>query len=273
MVARYRVSIRRACERSRFSRAAWYRPSRAKDQSALRRRIREIAMARPRFGFQHIHVMLRREGWRVNRKRVHRLYRLEGLQLRRRVRRRKHQCLHRGPVPRATAPHERWSMDFVHDQLFDGRRFRILTVIDQWSREALLLEPRPGYSGRLVAELLEQWVSTHGAPKSITVDHGTEFTSRALEDWAWHRGVKLDFIHPGKPMENGYIESFNGRLRDECLNVHQFLSLADAKDKLDAWRQDYNHCRPHGSLGHLTPREHVARHHPIGPSHAMKFQP
>lgn len=144
----------------------------------MRARIREIAAVRPRFGFRRIHVLLRREGWPVNHKRVHRLYRLEGLQLRMRVRRRKHMALHRGPVPQAVRRLERWSMDFVHDQLFDGRRIRILTVVDQWSRESPLLEPRFGFSGQAVADLLEQWVAEHGTPVSITVDHGTEFTSR-----------------------------------------------------------------------------------------------
>jgi len=238
----------------------------------LRRRIREIALSRPRFGYQRIHVMLRREGWMVNRKRVHRLYCLEGLQLRMRVRRRKHQCLHRGPAPKASRRHERLSMDFVHDQLFDGRRFRMLTVIDQWSRESVIVEPQYAYSGQGVADLLEHWVAVNRPPVSITVDHGTEFTSKALEAWAWERGVKLDFIRPGKPTENGYIESFNGRLRDECLNVNQFLSLADARQKIEDWRQDYNHHRPHGSLGHLTPVEFVARYDKQATSEATNFQ-
>jgi putative transposase len=251
--------VRRACRLARFSSSAYYRRSQARDQSALRRRIREIAEARPRFGYQRIHVMLRREGWAINHKRVHRLYRLEGLQLRMRVRRRKHMCLHRGPVPRAQSLHERWSMDFVHDQLFDGRPFRVLTVVDQWSRQSPLLEPAFSISGRAVAEALDGWVRRHGAPVSITVDHGTEFTSKALEEWAWQNGVKLDFIHPGKPTENGYIESFNGRLRDECLNVHQFHSLEDARDKIEAWRIDYNQHRPHSSLGHLTPSEYAMK--------------
>ena len=199
--------------------------------------------------------MLRREGWRIkSRKRVHRLYRLEGLQLRMRVRRRKHRCLHRGVVPKATHPHQRLSMDFVHDQLFDARPFRILTVIDQWSREAVIVEPRFRFRGSDVADLLDRWVAAHGAPETITVDHGTEFTSKALETWAWKQGVKLDFTHPGKPMENGHIESFNGRLRDECLNVNQFHSLDHARQLLDAWRLDYNHRRPHGSLGHFFTR-------------------
>ena len=250
----------RACRLARFSRAAIYRKSTARDQSALRLRIREIAYARPRFGYQRIHVMLRREGWAVNKKRVRRLYRLDGLQLRARIRRRKHMCLHRGPVPVPSTPHERWSMDFVHDQLFDGRPFRILTVIDQLSRESPLVEVDFSMSGQSVAEALEARIVDMPAPVSITVDHGTEFTSKALEDWAWRRGVKLDFIRPGKPTENGHIESFNGRLRDECLNVMQFMSLDDAREKIEAWRVDYNHHRPHSSLGHLTPSEFVRNH-------------
>jgi len=203
---RFQVATVRACRLAQFSRAGFYRKSRARDQSALRLRIREIAHARPRFGYQRIHVMLRREGWAVNKKRVRRLYRLEGLQLRTRIRRRKHMCLHRGPVPAPSAPHERWSMDFVHDQLFDGRPFRILTVVDQLSRESPLIEVGFAMSGQRVAEALDACVSGAPTPVSITVDHGTEFTSRALEDWAWRRGVKLDFIRPGKPMENGHIE-------------------------------------------------------------------
>ena len=254
-----------------FSRSAWHRRSTAKDQTALRRRIKEIALARPRFGYQRIHVMLRREGWRVNHKRVHRLYRLDGLQLRMRVRRRKHMCLNRGTVPKATKRNQRLSMDFMHDRLFDGRSFRLLTVIDQWSRESVMIEAASRHNGVSVCQALERWVQQHGAPTSITVDHGTEFTSKALEAWAWHRGVKLDFIHPGKPTENGHIESFNGRLRDECLNVNQFLSLDHARDVIEAWRVDYNTERPHGSLGHLTPSEFIARHGETTTSQAGNF--
>jgi putative transposase len=257
MKERFQVSTVRACRLARFSRAGFYRKSIATDQSALRLRIREIAHARPRFGYQRIHVMLRREGWPVNKKRVRRLYRLDGLQLRMRIRRRKHMCLHRGPVPVPSAPHERWSMDFVHDQLFDGRPFRILTVVDQLSRESPLIEVDFAMSGQRVARALEARTTDMPAPLSITVDHGSEFTSKALEEWAWRRGVKLDFIRPGKPMENGHVESFNGRLRDECLNVMQFLSLDDAQAKIEAWRVDYNQRRPHSSLGHLTPSEFV----------------
>jgi putative transposase len=254
---RFQVATTRACELARFSRAAFYRKSQAKDQSALRLRIREIAHARPRFGYQRIHVMLRREGWSVNRKRIRRLYRLDGLQLRMRIRRRKHMCLHRGPAPAPSAPHERWSMDFVHDQLFDGQPFRILTVLDQLSRESPLIELDFAMSGQRVADALEAHTVDTPPPVSITIDHGSEFTSKALEAWAWRRGVRLDFIRPGKPTENGLIESFNGRLRDECLNVNQFMSLEDARAKIEAWRVDYNRCRPHSSLGYLTPSEFI----------------
>jgi putative transposase len=227
-------------------------------------RIREIAHARPRFGFLRIWVLLRREGWRINHKRVRRLYRLEGLQLRMRVRRRKHAALHRGPAPAPMGPTERWSMDFVHDALADGRPFRVLTVVDQWSRQSPLLMVGTGMTGQRVGEALDFVLLGGPTPKSITVDHGTEFQSRALEDWAYRRGVQLDFIRPGKPVENAFIESFNGRLRDECLNVNQFTSIEDARAKIEAWRIDYNHHRPHGSLGHRTPVEFAQQRHTTG---------
>jgi putative transposase len=249
------ADVRRACGLAHFSRTASYRRSQARDQTALRLRIRELAHARPRFGYLRIWVLLRREGWLVNQKRVRRLYRLEGLQLRRRVRRRKHIALHRGPAPTPSGPTERWSMDFVYDAFADGRPFRVLTVIDQWSRQSPILEVASSMSGRTVAEALDRVLGAGTRPRSITVDHGTEFTSRALEDWAYQRGVQVDFIRPGKPVESAHIESFNGRLRDECLNVHQFCSLDDARAKIEAWLRDYNERRPHSSLGDLTPDE------------------
>ena len=200
-------------------------------------------------------MLLRREGWLVNRKRVRRLYRPEGLQLRMRVRRRKHIALHRGPAPTPSGPTERWSMDFVHDTLADGRPFRILTVVDNWSRQSPVLDVGFRMSGESVSQALDRVLNGGVGLRSITVDHGTEFQSRALEDWAYRRNVQLDFIRPGKPVENAFIESFNGRLRDECLNVHQFTSMAEAQHIIEAWRPDYNQRRPHSSLGHLTPNE------------------
>ena len=252
------MSVVRACALAQFGRASWYRRSTAQDQAGLRLRIRELAHARPRFGYLRIWVLLRREGWPVNKKRVRRLYRLEGLQVRMRVRRRKHQALHRGPAPVPVGPAERWSMDFVHDALADGRAFRVLTVVDQWSRQSPVLEVAGSMSGQTVAAVLDRVIGLGPVPASLTVDHGTEFSSRALEDWAYRRGVQLDFTRPGKPTDNSYIESFNGKLRDECLNVTQFASLAHAQTAIEAWRIDYNEQRPHGSLGHLTPREYAA---------------
>ena len=225
----------------------------------LRARIRELAHARPRFGFTRIWWLRRREGWRIHVQRVRRWYRLEGLQRRMRIRRRKHIALHRGPAPTLLGPQERWSRDFVHDQLADGRPVRGLTVVDQWSRSSPMLEPAFSIRGQDVAMALDQAIGVHGAPRSITVDHGTEFMSRALEDWAYQRGVALDFTRPGKPTDNGHIERFKGRLRDECLRVHQFTSLADAREKIEGGRCDDHQVRPHRALGHLTPREFITQ--------------
>ena len=148
-------------------------------------------------------------------------------------------------------------MDFVHDQLLDGRAFRVLTVIDNWSRESVLVEAGFRLTGESVAKALSRASAERALPRSITVDHGTEFTSRALDQWAWESGVQLDFTRPGKPTDNGLCESFNGRLRDECLNVNEFETLEQAREKIEAWRADYNERRPHGALGHLTPSEYA----------------
>lgn len=243
----------RACRLAGFGRAEWYRKSTARDQSTIRLRIREFAQARPRFGYYRIFVLLRREGWRVNLKRVRRLYRLEGLQVRLRVRKRRDRSLHRGPVAPATGARQRWSMVLVHDQLADGRAFRVLTGVDQWSRQSPLVEVVQRVTGGDVAAALDRVRHTGMRPRSISVDRGTEFTSMALAAWAFEHRIALDFTRPGKPTDNGHIEAFNARFRDECLNVHQFHSLAQAKAIVEAWRVDYNEHRPHGSLGDLTP--------------------
>lgn len=221
----------------------------------MRQRLRELATARPRFGYERLHILLTREGWLIGRNRVHRLYKLEGLQVRMRVRRKKRISLHRGPVPTATAGGQYWAMDFVHDQLQNGRKFRVLTVIDKWHRQCVALEADFSLSGQSVVDAMNAIALERQLPYAITVDHGTEFTSKVLDEWCYLRAVKLDFIRPGKPTENGFIESFNGRLRDECLNVNEFATLEEARTVLRSWRHDYNHHRPHGSLGHLTPSE------------------
>lgn len=238
------ISKRHSCELARVQRATWYYRSQARDQSALRMRIKEIALSRPRFGYERITIMLRREGWKAGRRRVHTLYCKEGLQLRMKSRRRKRMSLHRGPAPAPTGPAQCWAMDFVHDQLANGRKFRVLTVIDKWSRESVLLEADFALTGVSVVNAFNRLMTTRKLPGAITVDNGTEFTSKALDEWAYQHDVQLDFIRPGKPVENGMIESFNGRLRDECLNVNEFRSMEDVRSRLAAWQQDYNEHRP-----------------------------
>lgn len=253
----YRVSRRRACGLLGLLRSTFYYVSHAPDLSALRRRLRELAAKRPRFGSPQLHRILQREGKVQNHKRTERLYREEGLSLRRNKRRKRKAHIRVLPPP-PQAPNERWSMDFVADRLMDGRRFRILTVVDVFSRECLALEADCSLTGRRVVEALTLLALTRGVPQTITCDNGTEFTSQALDLWADANGVTLDFIRPGKPVDNAFIESFNGRLRDECLNSEIFLNPEDAKRKLQAWKDDYNHTRPHGSLGGQTPAEFAA---------------
>lgn len=201
-------------------------------------RLRELG-SRVRFGYRRLTVLLKREGWALNAKRIYRLYTEEGLTVRTKYRKKaaSHQRVPQGP---ATVPNQRWSMDFVSDRFVDGLWFRVLTVFDQFTRECLLLLVDSALSGEKVALALEPVVSQRGVPMSITEDNGSEFASRAMDAWAYGHGISLDFIRPGKPVENGYIESFNGRLRDECLNVSLFFSLEDARGKLEAWRRDYN---------------------------------
>ena len=216
-------------------------------------RIKEIAATRVRYGYKRIHVLLQREGWRVNHKRIHRLYCEEGLNLRVKKSKRQKRAAQRRIRTEPWALNESWSMDFVSDSLFDGRRFRGLTLVDNFSRECLGIKVDQSIKGSHVAELLEETIIKRGVPKSIRVDNGPEFVSKALDQWAYQNQVALDFSRPGKPTDNALIESFNGSFRDECLNVNWFLSLDDAKDKIEEWRQDYNDFRPHSSLGNMTP--------------------
>jgi putative transposase len=246
------VSTRRVSGLMMVNRATMNHRSRRDPQTALKLRLRELAATRVRFGYRRLTVMLRREGWAVNAKRIYRLYTADGLAVRTKVRK-KIARRTRVPSQSATRPDEKWSMDFVAARLLDGRWFRVLTVVDQFTRECLLLLADSSLTGHKVALALSQVVAERGAPVSITVDNGTEFYSRAMEAWAYQYGVQLDFIRPGRPVENGYIESFNGRLRDECLNVQVFFALADVRKKLELWRQDYNQVRPHSSLGDQPP--------------------
>jgi len=228
--------------------------SRRPPQDALRRRLRELAASRVRFGYRRLTVLLRREGWRVNPKRIYRLYTEDGLTVRTKLRKK---LARRSRVvsAKATRPGQKWSMDFMSARFIDGRWFRVLTVIDQFTRECLVLVADRALNGHKVALALAQVIAERGAPESITVDNGSEFAGRAMEAWSYQYGVRLEFIRPGRPVDNGYIESFNGRLRDECLNVETFFDLSDVREKLERWRQDYNRVRPHSSLGDRAPEE------------------
>lgn len=225
-------------------------------QDELRIRLRELAAARVRFGYRRLTVLLKREGWEVNAKRVYRLYREEGLIVR--TQKRKKAAQARVPLETAVQPNQRWSMDFVSDRLSDRHVFRVLTVVDQFTRECVLLLADHSLTAGKVAAALDDAVAARGAPESITVDNGSEFASSVMDRWAHANSVKLSFIRPGKPVENGFIESFNGRLRDELLNVSIFVSLADARAKLSWWRTDYNTVRPHSSLADRTPGDFAA---------------
>jgi putative transposase len=223
-------------------------------QESLRVRLRELAGSRVRYGYRRLTVLLRREGWRGNAKRIYRLYTEEGLIVRTQKRRERAQR-QRVPLGQAARPNQKWSMDFIAQRLPDGRWIRVLTVVDQFTRECLTLFADTSLSGEKVAMALDKIVSQRGVPQSITVDNGSEFSSRAMDLWAYKNGVHLDFIRAGRPVENGYIESFDGRLRDECLNVEIFFTVIEAREKLERWRHDYNHQRPHSALADRTPAE------------------
>lgn len=258
IVEAYRVSERRTCRLVGLCRSTKRYVGRRDPQLALRRRLRELASVRVRFGYRRLTILLRREGWRVNAKRIYRLYTEMGLAVRTKVRKK---IARRRPVivEVAAAANERWSMDFVAARLEDGRPFRILTVVDQFTRECVAIAARQRFGGADVAAILDEAIAERGRPVSITVDNGSEFAGRAMDAWAQRHSVQLAFIRPGRPMENGLIESFNGRLRDECLNVELFSSMANAAQLLEAWRDDYNHRRPHSSLGDEAPAVFAAK--------------
>ena len=229
--------------------------SRADEQAALKVRIRDLAYARVSYGYRRIHVLLQREGWRINHKRVYRLYRLEGLGMRPKRHRRHVTGRRRMERVEAVAPNEGWSMDLMADEIFNGQRIRLLTLVDNFSRESLAIEVDTHLGGHRVVEVLQGISLDRPLPKIIRVDNGPEFISKVLDQWAYLNGVELDFSRPGKPTDNALIEAFNGRFRQECLNENWFLSLEDAREKVEDWREEYNKKRPHGALDNLSPIE------------------
>ena len=251
------TSVRRACRVIGLSRATWqYQPRPDLENTRLLDRLQAHATARPRFGYRRLHILVAREGLLVNHKRVHRVYRAAGLQVRRRRRKRLTRA-ERMPLPTPSAPTERWSMDFTADTLADGRNFRTLNIVDDFTRECVAIEVDRSLPGLRVTRVLDR-LAAAGLPQTIVVDNGPEFAGRTLDAWAYTRGVALRFIRPGKPIENAYVESFNGKFRDECLNEHWFVNLVDAKTTIEAWRIDYNTVRPHSSLGGRTPDQFAA---------------
>lgn len=255
LMQRYGASQRQVCALLTMSRSVYGYQSCARDVKPLVLRIKEITATRVHYGYRRVHVLLRREGWKDNHKRVYRLYRNEGLSLRHKRPRRNKAARLRQPKQLVQRINEIWSMDFVADALFDGRRLRMLTVVDNYTRECLAIEVGQRLTGENVAEVLNRIKSGRGLPQTIKVDNGSEFISKTMDRWAYEHDVELDFSRPGRPIDNAKIESFNGRLREECLNAHWFLSLDDAQRKIEAWRAFYNEARPHTALNWLTPNE------------------
>jgi putative transposase len=259
VMGRYGVSTRRAGQVLRTTRSSVYYRGRKDPLTALRQRMRELAQTRVRFGYRRLRVLLLREGWTVGKERFYRVYTEEGLALRRKRPWRHVMAVHREQRRPPTVCNDIWSMDFVADECADGRRFRALTVLDLFTRECLAIDAGRAMSGQEVAAILERLRFERGLPKRSHCDNGTEFVSAAMDLWAYTHGVILDFSRRGKPTDNATIESFNGRVREECLNVHWFASLEDAQAKIDAFRWDYNEHHPHRSLKGLSPREFAKR--------------
>jgi len=235
-----------------------YKPVSRPDEEVFVKRLKKLAETRRRFGCPRLHIMLRREGFKINHKRTERIYSQLGLILR--IRRRKKMSSQlRTEVPKPKYPNHIWSMDFMRDSMGNGRSIKVLSVVDEYTRKCFRIEVDTSINGMRVARVLTEIGQTAELPEIIMVDNGPEFISNALDNWAYQRGVKLTFIRPGKPVENAYIESFNGRFRDECLNENWFLTLEHARGIIERWRIDYNTVRPHSSLGYLTPEEFMSQ--------------
>lgn len=251
----YGVSIRQACQALMLEKSVYFYSSRKDEQAILKQRIKEIAYNRIHYGYRRIHTLLQREGFKINHKRVYRLYVEQCLQMRTKRPKRRVQAKPREERLIPQKKNDVWSMDFVSDALFTGEKLRILTIIDAYTRQSPGIGVRHTYRGNDVVKTLNEAAKEHGFPKCLRVDNGPEFVSKALDLWAYANKVTLDFSRPGKPTDNAFIESFNSRFRQECLNQHWFLTLEDAKVKITAWWRDYNYHRPHSSLGYRTPEE------------------
>jgi len=256
MRARTSLSERRACQLLGLSRSVLHYASQRHDDG-LQARLVELAGERRRFGYRRLHILIEREGFEVNHKRVHRLYKAAGLAVRRR-RKRDRVAVERRPLQVPSGPNHTWSMDFVFDALANGKPIKCLNVVDDCTKEAVVIEAARRINGQGVADMLDAACRFRGYPATIRTDQGPEFTGRSLDQWAQANGVKLLLIQPGKPTQNAYVESFNGKFRDECLNENWFVSLDHARAVISTWRTDYNEVRPHSSLANRTPAEFAA---------------
>jgi putative transposase len=246
------MGITRACGLIGISRSLYRYQSKRPNDDELLTQLTALAQQKRRYGYRRLHVLLRREGWAINWKLTYRVYHAAGLMVRRRKRKRI-AGIERSIKVAATAPNQSWSMDFVSDGLIDGRRLRCLNIVDDFTKQCLAIEVDVSLPGQRVVAVLERLAESRGLPKSVTVDNGPEFAGKTLDEWAYRMQLQLKFIAPGKPQENAYIESFNGKFRDECLNEHWFLSIRHARQEIEAWRQEYNEQRPHSSLKYQTP--------------------
>src|SRR5579863_91572 len=252
-MAEYGIAERQACRLLEVDRTSYRYETRPDRNAGLRQALLDLARQKPRWGYRRLWAVLKKQGWAVNVKRIYRLYKQEGLLVRRLRRKR---LVRMAPVnAHLTAANQEWALDFVCDALATGRGLRILTVVDSFTRECPAIEVNTGLSGQRVTRVLEQVIAERGKPKALRCDNGPEFTSRHFIGWCEEHGITLVHIQPGRPMQNGYVESFNGRFRDECLNASWFVNMVDAKQKIERWRIEYNGERPHSSLAYRTPSE------------------
>lgn len=258
----YSISRSRTCGLFDLARSSLYYEPHPRNDGPLREALREKARERKRWGVRRLIILLRRDGWIDNHKRIERIYREEGLQVPKRKKRKTAYKRKEKPASPSRV-NDRWSMDFVHDVTAEGRKLRALNVIDDCTRECLWIEVDTSLGGERVTRVLDNLLDLRGKPERLVMDNGPEFTGHKLDQWAYENGVLLDFIEPGKPQQNGYVESFNGKFRDECLNEHWFIDMDDAREIIEEWRVDYNEQRPHSSLNYMAPAEFAA-HLPLG---------
>ena len=271
-VESFGLSARRCCDIVNMPRSSYaYKKKHKPDEEEIRNKLKELAEAKPKYGYRMLHVLLRRKGYVINHKRTERIYGEEKLSLRKKRKRRKTGSMYRTEVPKSERQNHIWSMDFVSDAVSSNRKIKMLTVVDTFTRKCLDILVDTSINGYRVCRVLDEIVLREGQPEMIIVDNGPEFSGRALDEWAYRKGIKIHFIRPGKPVENAFIESFNGRLREECLNSHWFTSVDHAKSLVSEWKSDYNENRPHSSLGYLSPNEFIRKEAAIQPISVLEY--